>query len=494
MNKASLATLGVLAVVVAAWAVDRGASDPLTRGITPPSGEALTSACGDGTAASGPVGCLSTKPATGCCSSSQPTTADACGLCCCGGAASQPATSPAKLPPGDANSPDYWFALAAGQMDALPDQDARDELSKLMGIARADAGDLKGAVAQADKVGEDQRGEILSSVILAEAKNGNVAEIKAVAERIPDGRVHDNAVYRAVSVLCDKGRLAEANQIASVITDKVLRSRSYCLIAKKQALSGHMDEAKATVQLVSEERFRGYMPAAIAKIESLAASKTVTDRPEDNSETDSVQEILTGLAAARARDGHLEEAMKFAGRQESCVQRSLAYTAIAERKAEGNDKAGADKAFGLAQEAAEQDTDALAKAIAFGATAAARMKIGDTEGAKKSIQDALKANPNDTEGFRLEVGSFYASGRPALVGLRLKLGDIQEALAMAKTPDGDYAGMDCYLVGLSLSEAGRTQELANWLPMVSNPTGRAYAYVGVASGLLVRQQAPPKGP
>jgi hypothetical protein len=500
------ATWVVAVVLLAAGAVgaaDQTGLDQLKTGVSCPAVQPGTSSvcpvdkkAGGCCATSQPAGdcCATSKPAGECCKSSGKCSAASKPACCGSCPTTQPTTAAAALPVGDPNVPESWFLRAEAEIDALPDVEAKDEVAKLMGIARADAGDYQGAAAAAKKLEDPMRSEIFSSIILGHARAGDVSAIKAVADQITESRIHDNGLWRAVSVLCGKGRLASAEEVAALVTDPGLRSRVYVLIAKKYAMAENMDKAKAIAEQIPEKRLKDYMPEAMAKIGTVISNDSAKDGADEQPETDKVQEILTGLAAAFAHRGNLEDALRFAGRQEAFVQQALAYVAVAEAMADRGEQAGVDRAFSLAEQSAGKDSDSLAKGISYAAVAMAKLKIGDLAGARKSMQDVLAIPEGSEEPFRLEVGSFSASGKPALLGLRLRLGDVQEALAMAKTPNGDYGWMDCYLIGMMLAKEGRMEPLGQWMSTLASAPERVYANIGVGAGLLARKQSPPKGP
>lgn len=405
------------------------------------------------------------------------------------GGATQPATCPIAFPSLEDQTPESWFARAAAEIDSLPDAEAKSGVDKLIGIARADAGDFEGAKQYAEKVGSDQRDEILSSVILGYSRRQDIAAIKPVAEMIANVRIRDNSLRRAVSVLCGKGRLAEALEVAAIITEQWQRSKALGLVAKKQALAGRMEEAKATVERIPHERARGLFAQAIAKIETVATSDSATDGRDEGSETDRVEDILTGLAAARAREGKPDDSLRFAGRHDSQMRRATAYASAAEALADQGDNPGAEKALRLAEEAAALEGDRSCKAIAYSRLTEARLKTGDVAGARQDLRNVLEINNHEPDTLRLEVGSFSASGKPALIGMRLRMGDVEDALAAARTPNGDFGWMDCYLIGLILAETGKMEDLAKFLPALVSPAERIYACTGVGAGLLARKQA-----
>jgi tetratricopeptide (TPR) repeat protein len=491
MKNASWVILVMLLVAVGAFAGEQGATSQPGQG-----GCCQFSQPGVGFGAwnklAGSACCASSKPAGGCCSTTQTARCEAPASSQNTPSASQPRTQPATcagtLPPGDANSPEYWFALAATEIGSMADAEERADAWKLLGVAKADAGDFEGAKKQAEAVGEEQRYAILSAVVLGYAKRGDVAGVKGTVELIakPEGR--DGALRRAVSILCSKGYLSQAGELAGMISHSGLRGKARCLIAKKQALGGRMEEAKSAAEQVPDERLKGNLAKAIARIEAVAASEQVTDGPDDGPEADAVSEVLKGLAIARAQAGQLDEAFRFAGRLKSPAGRATAYAAAAEAMFVRGDKAGAAKAIQLAEETVGAEPDKLASASAYGAMAAARLKMNDLEGVRESVQDALETSRHNADPFRLEVGSFSATGKPALLGLRLRIGDIEDALAAARTPHGNYGPMDCYLIGLTLAETGKMDDLAGWLATLTAPVERAYACAGAGGGLIIRKQ------
>ena len=503
MKTTTWAVAAVLLATGSVYSADKTGLDQLKAGVSCPIVQPGTSnvcpvdkKAGCCCAASQAAGdcCATSKPAGECCKSNCKCGAVSKPACCGSCPTTQPTTGAAALPAGDPSVPESWFLRAEAEIDALAGVEARDEVRKLMGIARADAGDYQGAATEAGKLKDPMRSEIFSSIMLGHARAGDVSAIKAVAGQISEPGIRDSGLWRAASVLCNKARLAESEEVATLIADPRLQSRVYVLIAKKYALAENEAKAKAITEQISEKRLKDYMPEALAKIKTVIANDSANDGAKEQPETDSVQEILTGLAAAFAHRGNLEEALRSAARQKAFVQQALAYVAVAEAQADRGEKEGMDKAFSMAEQSAGKESDSLAKGIAYAAVAMAKLKTNDLSGARKSMQEVLAIPGAGGDPFRLEVGSFSASGNPALLGLRLRLGDVQEALAAAKTPEGNYEEMDCYLIGMLLAKEGRMEPLGQWISALTSAPQRVYANIGVGAGLLARKQSPSKGP
>lgn len=183
------------------------------------------------------------------------------------------------------------------------------------------------------------------------------------------------------------------------------------------------------------------------------------------------------LKAARGRSMNPGPALKNAKTIVDATRRSRSLCEIAERQSSAGDERGAAATFQLALHAAEEINQF--KVFAINDIAWAQIHSGDTRGAEKTIDWAMKENETP------RLGSDQVDGWAVLADTLAYLGQFERAReTVMKISDSFYRGRGLGFIVSRGVEANRLQETVEWASKLSNPEDRAEAFLRIAEALV----------
>jgi tetratricopeptide (TPR) repeat protein len=362
-------------------------------------------------------------------------------------------------------------------------------------LAQARAGDYDGAMRtfqQSIQLAASE-GVILQEIIEAQreaarAETGDLVGALEMAAVVQDDP-RQTSILEAIAVArSNAGEVPRALQTAASLKSNFLKSRALTAIASAQIKAGDRAAAYATLQqaLLSAKPIKGAQAKSIALgrvAVALAEAGRVTQALKlvaDLSDNYIKADVLGTLAVDQAKAGNMSSALRIVATISKNPRRAKALGEMAVGQAQVGDTPGALKTVDRIR------SDAYEKARALAAIAVIRVKIGDQSGAELYFQQALRI----VEGSRDKAPILYAIAiaqtntgdhpaaratlHKALDALRVQdevwKAAILRDIAVAQAEAGDVVG--------ALKTASR---IADVTAAPGQPRLRLSAYAGIAA-------------
>jgi len=290
---------------------------------------------------------------------------------------------------------------------------------------------------------------IYSKIAQTQAEMGNIVEAKASIAKMRRERYKNLANQAIVKAQVKIGELAEAKNSAINVRDDYQKSIIYSEIAIVQAENGDLIGARKTIKEAKE----------------IAAAC-----PDDGKYSHHIE-----IAKAQAKVGDTAEALKTLQRAKAVTvtpsrrpyrdSSERQYREIIKAQAEIGDISGAKE---IIASSIEHKTTAYAEVARVQAIA------GDVTGAKDTLA-SISSNARTMAGAYCEIARSLA-----------KKGNIAEAKdIIAKFPNHtSLVTMVYFEIAKTLAKRGDLEKLLSWAESLENNYNRAYAYLGVADGLI----------
>lgn len=336
---------------------------------------------------------------------------------------------------------------------------AGDEFNIWGEIARteAGAGDIAGARTTAKAIKEEgARFFALIAVAAEQGKMGDPAGAKVTVKSLPRNAAEfiGEAFAFAATAQARRGDVAGAKAIANIITDRSFRAEAVSGIAMAQAKAGDVTGAKATVGAITEDSHKASALAEIGAAQAKAGDKAGATQSLAQAEALANASkdpwgknvALRDLAVAQAKAGDVINARITAGVVGTLpLDSPSAWRGIAKVQARAGDIAGA-KA--TANASAEKED----KALALSDVALAQARSGDRAGASETFAEAKAAAGPPTESYKgmtwCEIAAAQAKAAD-ITAAQATINSVTEegfksialaAIAAAQVEAGDLAG------------------------------------------------------
>lgn len=371
---------------------------------------------------------------------------------------------------------------------------SRDGARMQIGLSVASAGQYQRAREIAKTLKDEfYRNAIFEEIAYTQAKSGKLdAALQTVAD-FEDERAAPAAGARIliVELLTESGNIGDAIRVARLIKTPGVKLNALRKIATAQLDAGDRAAARITFeqarQLAKDENesspFLVVLEARLRDIDgAVAAAKAFIDRSERN-------DTLRQIATVQARNGRFEEALKLLRLTEADMEMEFALKDIAIIQAKAGDIRGALKMLECAR-------DHYVLSTSLERIARLQFKACDCQGGRASLLRAVEAAKS------VEVG-----GGTKVIVLRkiataqAETGDLNQARitfrqslqATRVYKDEDYRASLGMEIARAQAKTCLTEEAVHWSCRSSSPIIRAYAFVGVASGILDRKHKVVKG-
>jgi RNA polymerase sigma factor (sigma-70 family) len=357
------------------------------------------------------------------------------------------------------------FADALEAVKDVPDRDGfgsvRDHRRRDVAEGQAKAGDIKGALATAETINQDDaRAGARSAVAAAQAKAGDLkaAEetIAAIAVEVRKGE----ATRALVAAQIKAGKLKDAERTAEGVTHDL--SRALVLLALARAHHAAKDRDAAA----------RFMQDALKVITGI----------EDNERTDTRAVAEGALAEALADMGDVKQARKTAQAVKKATWRAGALWQVAGVQTRAGDYKGALETAALIED--ESERDSVIKDVV-----AAQAGAGDLRAALKTLE-ALKRPYWRAEALIEIAKAQTKAGDRDLAGQTFS--QAFDAAGKVKEMEGNFgnASNACYAdIIRAMAEAGRAKDAADWAAEQRPALLKAQSLLCVVEGLALRAEA-----
>lgn len=237
------------------------------------------------------------------------------------------------------------LALALEEADTIAKRESTRWLFMEIARAQAEAGDVDGALATVDRIGDIANyPQVFDAILDGQVKSGDITAILAGAARIEDGWQRTSAFLEIAEACADAGRaglartaLGAAISEAKTAEPLATRAASAAQIAELAAEIGAIDTAHQAIDLALATTRLAVTPAVRSRtLADVAAARAVMGEVTkavatagaiaDGKARDSA---LARVAAAQARSGVFEGALTTAAAIEHHAARASAFAWIA---------------------------------------------------------------------------------------------------------------------------------------------------------------------
>lgn len=428
---------------------------------------------------------------------------------------------------------DQTLAVASSSKD----RDWKDLMLFRVAAAQSMAGDVKQAMDTASKVSnEGRRQDALRSIVMEQARSGNVQEAIRIARSTDQGSALvsiawiqakskdtkgalntttaiDNMYLRSQALVeiaieqAKDGEISLATQTLSLIDEKLIPANPLCKAVRNLVRAGDVRSAK---EIVSTFKFDppdyGVADALVALSEAQiklgddkGALELVSKLPEEF-KTD----VLSRLAEAQVRVGNIQGAFETANQIKTEKHQVYVRTRIASAQAKAGHPEGAlETVTGLTID--QEDRVAVLRDIAV-----SQIKLGDLAAAGKTLDELAADFGTETQMYALMVvGVAYAKAGKmseamntiaSIEGLMYRSAALRD-IALAQAEVGDYVGawktagtiQEKEAKGLALhgiaifqAKAGSLAAAIERSSKQTVPFETAQVLLGVAEGILDR--------
>lgn len=373
------------------------------------------------------------------------------------------------------------FTDAVHTASAIQDPDFRDQNFEWIANLQAEAGDAQGAAQLAHNIKSAQyRAKALARIAALNGDGGRTEEARigiqealgAAEHAEANGGRHgrsshaacaseeaeqprDAALERIAVTQARIGDIAGALETINRMHDKTGREDTLATIAEHQARIGDLAGARASIAAISRD---GCKEAALGRVAmgqfeagSLSAALLTVNGMKDPEQKAS---ILTSLGEQVVKQGAFDSAMEILGR-----------------------------ARGAARQIAE-DSD---RAFMLESISRIQAKAGSRDEAAKTLAEAVPAAIAAHEWAKREQA--WTGALPDLIEQQAEMGDLDGAwAALAHLDESDRIHV-VQNAARAQSRTGDVQGALTWAARQVSARDKALALVGVAEGVLVRQES-----
>ena len=368
--------------------------------------------------------------------------------------------------------------------------------------AQAKIGNVPGALKTAVSVGNLRgKAEALRNIALVQAKGGDLKGALETAETIADEKIKAQALRSIAAARAEAGDREGALQTAAGIRDPYLRAGAFRKIAVsapilrdradardilRQALDaamtiqGENEKADALGGITLAYVEAGDLPGAArtaAMIEGVFSAKPLPDVAVTTK-----AEALRAIAVAQARVGDSQGALQTVGSMANPYMQASALAEIAVIQAGRGDRIAAGATLRKAAQVASAIREIFSKGPALLGVAQAQARVGDRAAAAKTFRLARQTvRVSDDERYKTD----------ALMDLAMVQSGVGDFSGAVETADGIqdvYAKAHAWRV-IATAQGGNREQMLSWLAKDGSPVKKAYAFLGMAEGLLASEKS-----